>query len=145
MALVLLLLAALCVPAIVVEVTAGGEQPACRVWLRDVSTLTVSYVHSVERTPVRESYSVSVTGIRLREVRWQSFGYGLPDEYDDFEDGFYVKSEDVGLGRRLDYWFMPLNDARIAVGAHTVFEGLDEPARVSIRVRLVPLFVAVQG
>jgi hypothetical protein len=76
-------------------------------------------------------------------VRWQSFGYGLPDEYDRFEDGFYVRSMDIGLGRRLDYWFLPLNDVRIAIGEQTLFKGPAEPARVSIRVRLVPLFVAI--
>jgi hypothetical protein len=137
----LLLLVALCVPLPVVEVSADDGSPAGRVWLRETTVVTVSYVHSVERTPVRESYQASIAGLRLREVRWQSFGAGLPDEYDDYEDGFYVKRMDVELGRRLTYWFLPLNEVHVSVGSRVVFEGPAEPSRVNLCIRYVPVFM----
>ncbi len=142
MVLAIFLLAALCLPVGALEVTANGEPPARCTWVRDAPMLTISYLHSVERTPIEESYQVGVAGLRLREMRWQSFGSGLPDEYDRSENGFYVRSMDVGLGRRLEYWFLPLNDVRIVAGTEMLFQGPAEPSRVSIRVRLVPLFVA---
>jgi len=140
---ILLLLVALCVPLFVVEVSADDGSPACRVWLREAAVVTVSYVHSVERTPVRESYRASVTGLRLRQMEWQSFGAGLPDEYDAFKDGFYVKRTDIDFGRRLDYWFLPLNRVQIAVGSRVIFEGPAEPSRITLRIRLLPLFMVI--
>ncbi len=139
----LLLLAALCVPLPVVEIAADEGSPAGRVWLREATAVTVSYIHSVERTPVRESYQASIAGLRLREVKWQSFGAGLPDEYDDYEDGFYVKRMDVELGRRLECWFLPLNQVQISVGSRVVFEGPAEPSRVSLRIRHVPVLTVI--
>ena len=140
----LLLLLVLCAPVPVVQVAADDGSPVRRCLFAGPTVVTVSYVHSVERTPVLETYVARLAGLRLGEVRWQSFGAGLPDEYDAREDDFYVRRMDVELGRRLDYWFLPLNQVQISVGERLVFEGPAAPSRVSVFVRFVPL-VAVSG
>ena len=139
----LLFLSALSVPLPVVEISADDGSPVGRVWLRETTVVTVSYLHSVERTPVRESYQAGIAGLRLREVKWQSFGAGLPDEYDNCKDGFYVKRVDVELGRKLEYWFLPLNRVQVVVGSRVVFEGPAEPSRVTLRIRYVPVLMVV--
>jgi len=139
----LLLVLLLCAPVPVVQVAAEDGSPTRHCVFTGSTIVTVRYIHSVERTPVQEMYEARLAGLRLREVRWQSFGAGLPDEYDLRQDDFYVKRVDVGLGRRLDYWFLPLNAVRISVGKQPAFEGPAVPALVSVRVRLVPLVTVI--
>ena len=62
-------------------------------WLipRDM-TFSVKYIHSVERTPVWEIYSLNQDEIILEETIFQSYGAGLPAtspyDFDIVEDGF---------------------------------------------------------
>jgi len=139
----LLLLLTLFLPVWVVEITAGASLPTQRRWLRDDVSVIVGYVHSVEKTWVEETYVVDSDGLRLTRMRWQSSGAGLPDEYDFHAEGFYVRELDVDIGRVLDYWFLPLNQAEISVEGTVVFRGPDSPSHVVVRVRRVPVFVSI--
>lgn len=53
---------------------------------------TIKYIHSVERTPVLEVYTIDSGEIVLRETIFQSFGAGLPStspyDFEVVEDGF---------------------------------------------------------
>ena len=68
-------------------------------WLipRDM-TFSVKYTHSVERTPVWETYSVKKDEIILEETIFQSYGAGLPAtspyDFDIVEDGFRLYNID---------------------------------------------------
>ncbi len=139
----LLLVFVLCLPVWVVEITADGSLAAPRMRLRDDMSVVVGYVHSVERTWVEETYVVDSDGLRLVRMRWQSFGAGLPDEYDYQAEGFYVRELDMDIGRVLDYWFLPLNRVEISVDGAIVFRGPELPSRVMVRVRRVPLAISI--
>lgn len=141
--LTLLPLLALCIPVWVMEVEADGSRAAPRVWLRDEVSLTVGYVHSVERTWVEESYSADSQGLRLVRMKWQGSGAGLPDTYDTFAGGFYVRELDVDIGNELDYWFLPLNRVELSIRGIVVFQGPERPSRVAVRVHRVPAVVVV--
>lgn len=62
------------------------------------NTFTIKYIHSVERTPVWETYSVESGEIILKETIFQSFGAGLPStspyDFDIVEDGFRLYNID---------------------------------------------------
>ena len=139
----LLLLLALCLPCWVVEIAADTSLPAQRMRLRNHASVVVGYVHSVEQTWVEETYVVDSGGVRLVRMRWQSSGAGLPNEYDCYTDGFYVRELDIDIGRVLDYWFLPLNRVEISVDGAVVFRGPDRPTRVVVRVRRVPVAVSI--
>lgn len=53
---------------------------------------TIKYIHSVERTPVWEVYTIDSGEIVLRETIFQSFGAGLPStspyDFEVVEEGF---------------------------------------------------------
>jgi hypothetical protein len=138
-----LLLLTLCLPVWAVEISAGASLPAQRMRLRDDVSVIVGYVHSVELTWVEETYVVDSDGLRLARMRWQSSGAGLPDEYDSYAEGFYVRELDIDIGRVLDYWFIPLNRVEISVDGAVVFRGPDLPTRVVVRVRRVPVAVSI--
>ncbi len=137
--LLLLLLIPLCLPVSVLEVGAEGDSHAWVMSLREQARVTVGYVHSVELTWVEEEYEASRDGLWLRTMKWQSFGAGLPDEYDYYEDGFYVRELELDMGRSLSYWFLPLNRLEICIDGRVVFRGPEQPSRVNARVRRVPL------
>jgi hypothetical protein len=137
--LLVLLLIGLCLPIRVVEVGADSSIRARHLCVGDGASVSIRYVHSVERTWVEEHYRAGTDGLHLTMTRWQSFGAGLPTEYDFFADGFYVREMDTAMGRVLDYWFLPLNEAEVSVDGDVVFVGPDTPARVTVRVRLVLL------
>jgi hypothetical protein len=56
------------------------------------ATFSIKYIHSVERTPVWETYSLNDDEIILEETIFQSYGAGLPAtspyDFDIVEDGF---------------------------------------------------------
>lgn len=57
----------------------------------DGTTASLEYVHSVEKTPVRDVYVVEDGGIRFDRTEFVSFGAGLPTEdIERNEEGAYV-------------------------------------------------------
>lgn len=59
------------------------------------TTVTLSYTHSVERTPVHDVYVVRGTRLDNVEMRFQSYGWGLPASADVHrEDGAFVFDPD---------------------------------------------------
>ena len=128
----------LCVPLSVVEVSNGTLASSDVLRPGECVSMTVYYLHSVEQTRVEELYEVCSDGIRLRRMKWKSFGAGLPDEYDYYEDGSYVKDTDIDVGRTLSYWLLPLNHVEIRVDGELVVDDLKEPSHVSVSVRRIP-------
>jgi hypothetical protein len=107
------------------------------------TSVTLSYVHSVEKTRVEEKYDARPSGIVMQSMAWQSFGAGLPDDYDECVDGWYVKHTDTRLGKALSYWFLPVNDVWLDVGAKRVFEGPERESTMTLSVGRVPLGVCI--
>ena len=103
----------------------------------------LSYVHSVEKTRVEEEYDVRPSGIVMRTMAWQSFGAGLPDKYDEYVDGRYVKRTETHLGRTMSYWFLPINDVRLDIGANRVFEGPERESTMVLSVQRLPVIACV--
>jgi len=84
--------------------------------------VTIFYIHSVERSPIYEVLKINATGIYAIEMRWKDFGAGLPEDFQYIDsEGFYVKKIDIYLGKTLQYWFIPENNAEIIVNNHVVF------------------------
>lgn len=88
----------------------------------DQPVFVVSYVHSVTRTPVVESYRIESGGIVQTEIRFEQHGPGLPTQADaggSFEqrDGQIVAT----MARRFDVIVMRVNadqSPRLTAGGH---------------------------
>ncbi|WP_338730133.1 DUF1850 domain-containing protein [Haladaptatus sp. DJG-WS-42] len=75
---------------LVVEDAATGEQ-LLSVPVAENTTVNLSYTHSVEKTPVYDIYEVRGTHLENTEMRFQSYGWGLPArENVHSENGFFV-------------------------------------------------------
>jgi hypothetical protein len=80
--------------AVVVSDAATGES-LFSVPVNDGNRVTLAYNHSVEKTPVRDVYAVSGTTLDNVEMRFQSYGWGLPArENVTLEDGWFVFDPD---------------------------------------------------
>ncbi|ASJ00243.1 DUF1850 domain-containing protein [Thermococcus gorgonarius] len=77
--------------------------------------LVVEYVHSVERSRVIEILEVNKSGIYAVGMKWQDFGAGLPEDFQRWNGEWYEKKISIPLGKSLDFWFIPLNQANISV------------------------------
>ena len=81
--------------ALVVENADTGEQ-LLSVPVDDGAEVELSYVHSVEKTPVEETYVVSGTDLAHIQIEFNSYGAGLPSTADveRTDDGAFVASVD---------------------------------------------------
>ena len=61
---------------VVTDATSGDRLLAVPV--ENGSTITVAYTHSVERTPVRDVYTVDGQRLVMTRMEFSSYGYGLP-------------------------------------------------------------------
>lgn len=50
--------------------------------VEDNATVVLEYTHSVEKTPVRDIYTVDEGGLRMTRMEFSSFGAGLPSNAD---------------------------------------------------------------
>jgi len=136
----LILVIVLVLPVPVLRVTADSGT-YCSVLPTHGTHMLLSYVHSVEKTMVEEEYDVRPSGIVMQAMAWQSFGAGLPEEYDEVVDGRYVKHGPVPVGRNLTYWFLPVNDVVMDIGTVRVFEGPQNASKLIVSVTCLPVFV----
>jgi len=73
-----------------------------------VVNITYSWIHSVERSPIIETYIIENGSLVLVEARSQSFGAGHPYSGEEvggeflFEDGFLVYKAYYPIGERLE-------------------------------------------
>lgn len=80
--------------AVVVSDADSGE-PLFSVPVAEGDRVTLAYNHSVEKTPVRDVYAVRGTTLDNVEMRFQSYGWGLPAREDvRLEDGWFVFDPD---------------------------------------------------
>lgn len=79
---------------LVVEDARTGERLSTHP-VSDGSTMTLAYTHSVERTPVEDVYTVNGTRLDNTEMRFSSYGWGLPSGVNvTTEDGWFVFDPD---------------------------------------------------
>jgi hypothetical protein len=105
--------------------------------VRGGSNVTLAYTHSVEKTPVRDEYTVEGTTLNNTKMRFQSYGWGLPSRADvRLEDGWFVFDPD---GQ-----YESINIQPAAVAGHRLYVdgepydlvGLsDDPVRIAIERR----------
>lgn len=136
-----LLLVPLLVPSYALVISDGHSSRVYR--LGDVR-VEIDYVHSVERSEVREVLEANSSGLYAREMWWKDFGAGLPEDIQYMQDGFYVKRIDIPLGKSLDFWFIPLNHAKIKVNGKLAFS-IKEETLVKFRVKRCMLFETLIG
>jgi hypothetical protein len=75
---------------LVVEDAETGEQLIVTP-VSENTTVNLSYTHSVEKTPVYDIYQVRGDRLVNTEMRFQSYGWGLPSREDVHqENGFFV-------------------------------------------------------
>jgi len=113
-----LLLFPLLIPVHVLVVSDGHSS---RVYYLGDVTVEIDYIHSVGRSEIREVLEANSSGLYAKEMWWKDFGAGLPEDIQYMEDGFYVKKINIPLGKSLDFWFIPINRAKIKVNGETVF------------------------
>ena len=96
-------------------------------------TVILRYIHSVEKTPIVEVYSIKSDGIYLEKFLWQSFGAGLPLE--PISDnaliteiqGFYCMSNiHKKLGSNLIAWYIPENECKVQINDKSIIDINDE-------------------
>lgn len=114
---------------------ADTGEPLLRVPVEEGDRVTLAYNHSVEKTPVRDVYAVRGTELDNVEMRFQSYGWGLPAREDvRLESGWFVFDPD----RRYDDITVkpsPAADHRLVVGGHTYdLVGLSDGRSVRLEV-----------
>lgn len=91
-------------------------------------TLTLRYRHSVERTIVEEDYAADAAGVRIVEMRFESFGAGLPSQPE--WGGTFETLPDGRLAIRAMTATLP--DLRIRVGHVAEQSAIAGPATVAL-------------
>ncbi|MXV60912.1 DUF1850 domain-containing protein [Natronorubrum sp. JWXQ-INN-674] len=80
-------------------VVADGEtgERLLEIPVDDGDEVTLSYIHSVEKTPVQDVYVVDGTTIRMDRMVFHSHGAGLPSDepIERTDEGFVVYSNDT--------------------------------------------------
>lgn len=131
------------------------RSPAClyQVPVREGDEFTLEFIHSVQRTPVKEVFRIDGKGsIYLIETEYQSFGAGLPTMPDvgaevEVEGG---KIRITGMRRKIDQFLVavsPVPGHALTVGGEKVeLASLAQPGTgLLIRVARERLLVAFVG
>ena len=76
----------------------GSDQTVFQISMLGERTFYISFIHSVQKTPVREYYALAPeNGFLLTAVEYSSYGAGLPfletDGHYEIRDGIFVISE----------------------------------------------------
>jgi hypothetical protein len=106
--------------------------------------ITVEYLHSVERSEVVETLKVNRSGIYATGMRWKDFGAGLPEDFQEWNGSWYEKRINIYLGKSLDYWFIPLNQANITVDNSIAFAPRSDTL-IKFRVKSCPILLIKIG
>ncbi|MCG6893625.1 MAG: DUF1850 domain-containing protein [Desulfobacteraceae bacterium] len=108
-------------PAVVftVRLPREGDRLAAAVRTGEGEEMRLSYLHSVEKTPVEGRFVVSEgPSLRIRETRMASVGTGLPNtvpERTRREGGWLVVDEEMHRIEGFRYRLMDLNRTRLTV------------------------------
>ncbi len=117
---------------VVIEIgSPAGDATYVRRTVQAGDTMTYRFVHSVSRTPVEETWAVTITpegpGLRLRAVLYQATGAGLPSgpevpeaTFEATARGFVVKGLDRAIGLPLDLRVTPPAGNTLTIGGETI-------------------------
>ncbi|SIR56583.1 hypothetical protein SAMN05421858_2852 [Haladaptatus litoreus] len=76
---------------VLVVADAETGEPILVTPVKNGTQVTLAYTHSVEKTPVRDVYAVDGIELEMTEMRFQSYGAGLPANADvTTENGWFV-------------------------------------------------------
>ncbi|ASJ01851.1 hypothetical protein A3L09_00535 [Thermococcus profundus] len=128
-------------PSYCLSISDGSSE---RVYPLGDLNVTIDYIHSVERSEVIEVLEVNSSGIYARQMWWKDFGAGLPEDFQTIRNGFYFKEINIPLGKSLDFWFIPLNRARIYVNGRLALKPAGDTL-VSFRVERCFLIQKIVG
>ncbi|MEW6244786.1 MAG: DUF1850 domain-containing protein [Bacillota bacterium] len=98
----------------------------------------LEFIHSVERTPVREVFDISRGRIILKETHYKSMGAGLPSSGERFTqegDWFLIKGMDRDLGPLVSVGTWPFTHHVLVVG-QAGYE-LSQSAHVTYQISVV--------
>jgi hypothetical protein len=137
--LVLVVLALVPVDTLVIKF----NEKVCYVPLNSNFTLTVRYTHSVSLTKIVDVYRVDEKGIYAIQEKWQQFDAGQPLDIQRIEDGYFVKSMNVYLGKSWQYWFIPLNNATVEINGKVVFVQPEEEGILRFEIEKVPAILTI--
>ena len=119
------------------------NEKVCYVPLNSNFTLTVRYTHSVSLTKIVDVYRVDEKGIYAIQEKWQQFDAGQPLDIQRIEDGYFVKSMNVYLGKSWQYWFIPLNNATVEINGKVVFVQPEEEGILRFEIEKVPAILTI--
>ena len=87
--------------------------------LEETGEFAIEFIHSVNQSPVRESFGIEGGMIRPRAVRFSSFGAGMQS---DLEEGMsFVQDEDIMILSGFKASFRELNYIVGTVSDHLLF------------------------
>ncbi|MGO4889578.1 DUF1850 domain-containing protein [Anaerobacillus sp. MEB173] len=102
--------------------------------------LTMSWIHSVEKTPWLEVYEVtSDNKLRLKETRFQSYGAGVPEHIDgDLKvvDGYTVITGIDTDFPNLQWLHSQKANFTFYLNDELIFEGIDLPHHIPMEIRI---------
>lgn len=116
-------------------------------WPREDKSFTIKYIHSVERTPVWEMYTIEEGEIVLEETVFQSYGAGLPAtspyDFDIVEDGFRLYNIDQKMTNLVYRTGAVRANHELTVGGETyLFVEFSEPTEgVKFETQRTPIIV----
>lgn len=137
----LLIIIILLLPVTVIEIEFNDFK--CYYRFHSNSTLKIDYTHSVSLTKVIDIYKISNEGIFAVEERWQEFLAGQPIDFNYRIKGFYVKRINKFLGKKWEYWFIPINNATITLDKKLVFIQPEEDGLMRLEIKKAPLLVII--
>ena len=79
--------------AVIVECKKEGESITIPIPSRPNSSITLTFIHSVHKTPQVEIVEVTHGGLFLREVRFKEYGAGIPASPHEIGGGVIYESE----------------------------------------------------
>ncbi len=106
--------------------------------------ITIEYIHSVERSEVIETLVVNRSGIYATGMKWKDFGAGLPEDFQDWNGSWYEKRINIYLGKSLDYWFIPVNQANITVDGSLAFAPRSDTL-IKFQIKSCPILLTAIG
>lgn len=116
-------------------------------WPREDKSFTIKYIHSVERTPVWEMYTIEEGEIVLEETVFQSYGAGLPAtspyDFDIVEEGFRLYNIDQKMTNLVYRTGAVRANHELTVGGRTyLFVEFSEPTEgVKFETQKTPIIV----
>ncbi len=109
------------VEVLTVSFPRGATPPLILARIPPDRIMTLTYLHSVEKTPVEGVFHITADGLFvIQQTRYTSVGSGLPTDFSDHpvrEGDWFVVNEAGPATRSVRFFSIPENQMRLRLGA----------------------------